>query len=181
MRVAHAAAYEMPADGRSVAEEIHRLRTRIERENSQERRGRYDLKLGRGGLCDVEFAVQLLQLKHGADPRVRTTEIAVAIDALEAASYLAPEHAEALRDGYAFLRKLEQRIRILHGSSARLVEESAPGLLPLARRMGIRDRPGGEATAELIARYRAVTERVRATYEAIFSQEIGHPVGEAPP
>jgi glutamate-ammonia-ligase adenylyltransferase len=169
----------MPADGRSVAEEIHRLRARIERENSQERRGRHDLKLGRGGLCDIEFAAQLLQLKHGADPRVRTTETAVAIDTLEAASYLAPEHAEALRDGYAFLRKLEQRIRILHGSAARLLEENAPGLLPLARRMGIRDRPGGEATAELIARYRAVTERVRATYEGIFSDEIGRAVGEA--
>ena len=46
--------------------------------------------------------------------------------------------------------------------------------------MGIRDRPGSEATAELVARYRAVTERVRATYEAIFSEEIGRPVGEAP-
>jgi [glutamine synthetase] adenylyltransferase / [glutamine synthetase]-adenylyl-L-tyrosine phosphorylase len=179
MRIAHTAAYEMPTDGRSVAEEIHRLRTRIERENSHERRGRHDLKLGRGGLCDIEFAAQLLQLKHGADPRVRTTETAVAIDALEAACYLAPEHAEALRDGYAFLRKLEQRIRILHGSAARLLEENAPGLLPLARRMGIRDRPGSEATAELIARYRAVTERVRATYEGIFSDEIGRPVGEA--
>jgi [glutamine synthetase] adenylyltransferase / [glutamine synthetase]-adenylyl-L-tyrosine phosphorylase len=180
MRVAHAAAYEMPADFRSVAEEIHRLRMRMERESSHERRGRYDLKLGRGGLCDIEFSAQLLQLKHGADPRVRTTETAVAIDALGAASYLAPEYAETLRDGYAFLRKLEQRIRILHGSSSRLLEENAPGLLPLSRRMGIRDRPGSEATAELIARYRAVTERVRATYERIFSEEMGRPVGEAP-
>jgi [glutamine synthetase] adenylyltransferase / [glutamine synthetase]-adenylyl-L-tyrosine phosphorylase len=167
MRIAHAAAYEMPSDARTVAEEIHRLRTRMERENSQERRGRYDLKLGRGGLVDVEFAVQLLQLEHGRDPRVRTTETAVAIEALAAAGYLSPEQAETLRDGYAFLRKLEQRIRILHASPAQLLEESAPGLSPLARRVGIRDRRGSAAAAELLARYREVTGRVRVTYEAI--------------
>ncbi|MFT3768797.1 MAG: hypothetical protein QM820_25400 [Minicystis sp.] len=167
MRIAHAAAYEMPTDPRAVAEEIHRLRMRLERENSQERRGRHDIKLGRGGLVDVEFAVQLLQLEHGKDPRVRTSETAIAIEALAAAGYLSAEHADTLRDGYAFLRKLEQRIRILHATPAQLLEENAPGLYPLARRMGIRDRRGSEAGAELIARYREVTERVRATYEAL--------------
>jgi glutamate-ammonia-ligase adenylyltransferase len=167
MRIAHTAAYEMPTDPKAMAEEIHRLRMRLERENSQERRGRYDIKLGRGGLVDVEFAVQLLQLEHGKDRRVRTQETGVAIEALAAAGYLAAEHAETLRDGYAFLRKLEQRVRILHGTPAQLLEESAPGLFPLARRMGIRDRRGSEAAEELLARYREVTERVRATYEAI--------------
>ena len=173
LRVAHAAAYEMPSDPRTVAEEIHRLRMRMERENSQERRGRYDIKLGKGGLVDVEFAVQLLQLAHGRDPRVRTTETAVAIEALAAAGYLTPDQAETLRDGYAFLRKLEQRIRILHASPAHLLEESAPGLFPLARRVGIRDRRGSEAAAELLERYREVTERVRATYDAIVTARAG--------
>ncbi|MFO0755552.1 MAG: bifunctional [glutamate--ammonia ligase]-adenylyl-L-tyrosine phosphorylase/[glutamate--ammonia-ligase] adenylyltransferase [Byssovorax sp.] len=175
MRIAHTAAYEMPADSRSVAEELSRLRARLERENSQERHGRYDLKLGRGGLVDIEFAVQLLQLKHGKDLRVRTTEIVVAIDALAAGGYLDPELAELLRDSYAFLRKLEQRIRILHAAAAQLLEERAPGLLPLARRMGIRDRRGSAAAAELIERYRAVTERVRAAYDAIVGAEAGVP------
>jgi glutamate-ammonia-ligase adenylyltransferase len=173
LRVAHAAAYDMPADPAGIAEEIHRLRMRMERENSQERRGRHDIKLGRGGLVDVEFAVQLLQLEHGRDLRVRTTETSVAIEALAAAGYLAPEQAETLRDGYAFLRKLEQRIRILHATPANLLEENAPGLSPLARRMGIRDRRGSAAAAELLARYRDVTERVRATYEAIVTSRSG--------
>lgn len=175
MRIAHAAAYEMPSDPRTVAEEVNRLRMRLEKENSQERHGRYDIKLGRGGLVDVEFAVQLLQLKNGRDPRVRTTETAVAIDALAAAGYLAPEHAETLRDGYAFLRKLEQRIRILHATPAQLLEENAPGLFPLARRMGIRHRRGSEAAKELVDRYRAVTDRIRTTYEIIVAGETGAP------
>ena len=107
MKVAHAAAYDLPFDRVAVREEIHRLRTRLERENSQERRAtgapnRYDVKLGKGGLLDVEFAVQLLQLEHGRDPRVRTPETAVALEALAAAGYLAPKHADALREGTAF-------------------------------------------------------------------------------
>jgi glutamate-ammonia-ligase adenylyltransferase len=171
MKLAHAAAYEAPFDAKAVREEIHRLRTRLEHENSQERRGgspeRYDVKLGKGGLLDVEFAVQVLQLEHGRDPRVRTSETAVAIEALAAAGYLAPKDADALREGHGFLRKLEQRIRIVHDSAVNLIEEGAPGLLPLARRMGIRTLRGKAAAAELLARYREVTDRVRQTYEAI--------------
>jgi glutamate-ammonia-ligase adenylyltransferase len=163
----------MPADTRTIAEEIHRLRQRIEREVSQERRGRYDIKLGRGGLVEIEFAVQLLQLAHGRDPRIRTTETAVAIEALAAAGYLPADQAETLRDGYAFLRKLEQRIRILHATPAQLLEENAPGLFPLARRVGIRDRRGSEAAAELLDRYREVTERVRGAYDAIVTARAG--------
>ena len=171
MKIAHAAAYDSAADGRAVADEVRRLRARMERESSQERKGRYDIKLGRGGLVDVEFAVQLLQLTHGRDRRIRTTETAVAIEALSVTGYLAPEHAETLRDGHAFLRKLEQRVRVLHATPAHLIGESAPGLVPLARRMGIRDRRGTEAGEELLARYREVTERVRASYDAIVGEQ----------
>ena len=165
MRIAHAAAYGTPGDTPTLAAEIQRLRTRMERESSQERRGRYDIKLGKGGLVDVEFAVQLLQIEHGKDRRVRTTETAVAIEALAAAGYLPPEQAETLRDGYAFLRKLEQRIRILHATPAQLIEESAPGLFPLARRDGHprppRGRGGGGAAGAVPGGDRAGAGGVR--------------------
>jgi glutamate-ammonia-ligase adenylyltransferase len=167
IRIAHAAAYEMPSAPRAVADEIHRLRIRMETENSRERRGRRDIKLGRGAQVDIEFAVQLLQIEHGRDPRVRTTETRVAIEALAVAGYITPSQAETLREGYAFLRKLERRLRILHGRPEVLLEDNAPGLFPLARRLGIRDRRGSEAAAELLARYTEITERVRATYEEI--------------
>jgi glutamate-ammonia-ligase adenylyltransferase len=170
MRIARATAYARIDDPAAVASEIHRLRLRMERELSLERPGRHDLKLGRGGLTDIEFVVQMLQMQHGADPRVRTSETALAIDALAAVSALGHEHAEALREGYRFLRRLEQRIRIVHADAAHLIEENAPGLSPLARRMGIRDRPRVEAAAELLGRYREVTSRVRAVYDAVVAE-----------
>ncbi|MRG91529.1 bifunctional [glutamate--ammonia ligase]-adenylyl-L-tyrosine phosphorylase/[glutamate--ammonia-ligase] adenylyltransferase [Polyangium spumosum] len=167
IEIAHAAAYARPGDPARVAEELCRLRRRMEQELSQERRGRYDLKLGHGGLFELELCVQFLQMCSGADPGVRTTETSLAIEALAASGKLSPEQAEALRDGYSFLRKLGGRIRIVHANASHLLEESAPGLRPLARRMGIRDRPGEQAAGELLARYREVTARVRAVYEDV--------------
>jgi glutamate-ammonia-ligase adenylyltransferase len=117
-------------------------------------------------LFEIDLCVQFLQMLHGSDPHVRTTETAQAIEALGSAGYLTPEAAEALREGHAFLRKLQGRIRIVHADASSLVEEKAPGLWPLARRMGIRDRPGAQAAHELLARYRQVTARVRHVYES---------------
>lgn len=177
--IAHEAAYLQADDFDRIAEEIHRLRLRMERELSHERRGRRDFKLGRGGLADIEFAVQLLQMRHGADPRVRTTETLAAIDALASAGYLSAQHAEILRDGHAFLRKLEQRIRIVHADASQLLEENAPGVPLLARRMGIRGRTPAEAARELLARYGEITRRVRRTYEAIVARGAGEGDGAA--
>jgi glutamate-ammonia-ligase adenylyltransferase len=169
LAIAHKAAYER---GAPAPEKMHHLRTRMERELAGERRdatgrARYDLKLGRGGLVDVEFALQWLQMKHGEDPRVRTTDSEVALGALEAGGYLDPALAASLREGYRFLRRLEQRLRVLHGTSAQLIEEGAPGLALLARRMGMRDGPRGSATDALLARYAEITRGVRSAYLAV--------------
>jgi [glutamine synthetase] adenylyltransferase / [glutamine synthetase]-adenylyl-L-tyrosine phosphorylase len=157
--------------GAPPSERVHRLRQRMERELAGEReqpgRARYDLKVGRGGLVDVEFAVQWLQMKHGADRRVRTSDTQGALDALEACGYLDAQLAASLRDGYRTLRRLEQRLRVVHGTSAQYLEEGAPGLALLARRMGMRDGPRGTASERLLAHYRAVTRDVRAAYLSV--------------
>ncbi len=164
IRIAELAAYQGDTRIGALAADVHRLRVRMERELARERPGRFDLKLGRGGLVDVEFCVQLLQLEHGADPRVRTPDTREALDALAAIGALAPAHRQALSEGYDFLRRLEQRIRVLHGDGSHLLEERAAGLTPLARRMGIRHRQPAE---RLLDSYRRITGRVRRAYEEI--------------
>ena len=96
LRLARQAAYEL---GAPDAEETHRLRLRMEHELSGQRGDRYDLKLGPGGLLDIEFAVQVLQMRHGADERVRVTHTADAIHALQATASLAAGDADVLRRG----------------------------------------------------------------------------------
>jgi [glutamine synthetase] adenylyltransferase / [glutamine synthetase]-adenylyl-L-tyrosine phosphorylase len=149
---------------------VHHLRMRMERELARESPRRYDVKLGRGGIVDVEFAVQWLQMKYGRDPRVRTTDTEGALHALETCGYLDGFLAAVLREGYIMLRRLEQALRVVHGTSASLIEEGAPGLPALARRMGFRDganTPSGTAAEALLERYRAVTGDVRVAYLSV--------------
>ncbi len=168
IEIAQRAAYDNDTeDVAELARDVHRLRERMEHELARERPGRYDIKLGRGGLIEVEFATQLLQLQHGADLHVRTTDTRSALVALGRRGALGPEHLEALSDGCAFLQRLQQRIRVVHGNSNHLIEERAAGMIPLARRMGIREADGPRAAAELVEKYRAVSGAVRSAYKAI--------------
>jgi len=162
MRLAHAIAYERPAPD---AERVHHLRMRMQRELAREGPQRFDIKLGEGGLVDIEFAVQWLQMNFGRDASVRTADTEEAIAALEAGGHIEHAHAAVFRDGFAFLRRLEQALRVVHGTSASLIEDGAPGIAALARKMGFRHTSGDPAT-RLLETYRAVTRDVRATYLA---------------
>ena len=158
-------------EGSPDPEGVDHLRGRMEREIGHERRdrspARYDVKVGRGGLVDVEFATQWLQMRHGRDARVRTTETGPAITALETCGYLDAASAEGLRRAWGFLRKLEQRMRVAHGASVSLLQEGAPGLLTIARSMGARDGPRARADAALLEQYVAVTANVRSIYQRL--------------
>ena len=164
IKLAHAVAYERGAPDPAA---LHHLRMRMERELGREGPSRYDVKLGKGGIVDVEFAAQWLQMRHGSDPRVRTTDTETALAALETCGYLDGQIAAVLREGYLFLRRLEQALRVVHGTSQSLIEEGAPGMLALARRMGFRDGRDGSAAAALLERYRVVSRDVRAAYVTV--------------
>jgi glutamate-ammonia-ligase adenylyltransferase len=143
----------------------------MERELAREKPGRFDLKLGRGGLLDVEFAAQWLQMRHGTDPSVRTTDTVGALHALHVGGYLQRQVFEALRDGYVFLRRLEQRIRIVHGSGATVLDATAAGLTKLARRMGIPESPVQSEAEALLEEYGESTELVRGAYLEVLGVE----------
>jgi glutamate-ammonia-ligase adenylyltransferase len=147
----------------------------MERELADEapEHGRYDIKAGRGGLVDIEFLTQYLQLVHGPRlPSVRARATAPALDAVHAAGLLADaEHAQ-LTASWRFLRRLENRLRIVHDRPiARLRADSEEGsgqgaphgaeLDKLARRLG---HHGAAPGARLLDEYREHTERVRAIY-----------------
>jgi glutamate-ammonia-ligase adenylyltransferase len=170
-RALQAIVYDAPLPGDAAAQ-IDHLRDRMERELSGEHTaGHYNLKLGRGGLVDIEFVVQLHQLMHGGrhlDARNRKT--LGALDALAAAGLVSAGDAAALGDGYRFLRRLENRLRIVHDrSGSELYADPPSELHKLARRMGYHahDGPPGE---RLLADYLAITGRVRAIYERVFAR-----------
>jgi len=108
------------------------------------------------------------QMCHPDRRQVMTTETPVALGLLAMVGALTPEQADALVEGYHFLRLLEQRIRVVHADASHLLDEHDPGLPALARRMDFREQPGLASVSEqLLARYREVTARVRGAYDEI--------------
>jgi glutamate-ammonia-ligase adenylyltransferase len=123
-----------PPQASEIAAGVRRMRARIESELAG--RG-LDLKVGRGGLVDIEFAAQYLQLVSGpAHPELRTPSTVAALEAA-AALELAPATSLAvLIDGYRFLRLIEHRMRIVHDRSVHALPGGGPELDKLARRAG---------------------------------------------
>lgn len=103
------------------------------------------LKLGSGGLRDVEFAVQLLQLVHGkADERVRPPTTLSALARLTEGGYVGRDDGASLHDSYAFLRTLEHRIQLYQLRRTHVVPEDEDSLRRLGRSLGYLKEPIGE-------------------------------------
>ncbi|MBZ5740303.1 bifunctional [glutamine synthetase] adenylyltransferase/[glutamine synthetase]-adenylyl-L-tyrosine phosphorylase [Nocardioides mangrovi] len=102
------------------------------------------LKLGVGGLRDVEFAVQLLQLVHGrADERIRPPTTLSALAELTRGGYVGREDGEALHEAYAFLRTLEHRLQLHRLRRTHVVPEDEASLRRIGRSMNYLKDPVG--------------------------------------
>jgi glutamate-ammonia-ligase adenylyltransferase len=133
-----AAVWTRPHDRRAVADAVAEMRARIERELGSPA----DLKAGRGGIIDVEFAAQCAQLAFAAEhPALRTPSTTAALAAAATAGVIAAGDAALLADGYRFLRHLEHRLRIVHDRPVHHLPAVPLELERLARRAGFPDGP----------------------------------------
>lgn len=123
------------------------------------RRGETDreVKLGRGGIRDIEFTVQMLQLLNGgAWPELRTTNTLEAIEVLGRRHYLSPFEANALATHYVFLRGVEHRLQIEGGRQRHALPADQDALDEFARQLGFVDG------ASFMNVYRDHTQETRA-------------------
>ncbi|MFD3479245.1 bifunctional [glutamine synthetase] adenylyltransferase/[glutamine synthetase]-adenylyl-L-tyrosine phosphorylase [Streptomyces sp. NPDC058695] len=128
-----------------------------------------ELKLGPGGLRDVEFAVQLLQLVHGrADLSLRSGTTLDALAALADGGYVGRVDAVQLDDAYRFLRTLEHRIQLYKLRRTHLVPEGDADLRRIGRSMGMRTEP----ITELHRAWRRHTSVVRRLHEKLFYRPL---------
>ncbi len=127
------------------------------------------IKLGVGGLRDVEFTVQLLQLVHGrSDETIRSGNTLTALAALSAGGYVGREHAGQLAVCYRFLRAIEHRVQLYRLRRTHLMPTAEPDLRRLARSMGMR----AEGAAGLLDRWRQVRRDVRRLHEELFYRPL---------
>jgi glutamate-ammonia-ligase adenylyltransferase len=150
-----------------IAEEIQAMRERLEASRSER-----DLKRGFGGIVDVEFLVQMFQLKYGHDlPAVRTPNTWVALDALKDAILLSEADHAALRASYDFLRLVESRLRIVHNRSLDELPESQEDLEKLARRLGREEFFGVSAADRFLKDLERHTQQTRQIFNRLVSEE----------
>ncbi|AGA30066.1 bifunctional [glutamate--ammonia ligase]-adenylyl-L-tyrosine phosphorylase/[glutamate--ammonia-ligase] adenylyltransferase [Singulisphaera acidiphila] len=157
-------------DPHAFAREVMAMRRKLE-----EGRARSDLKRGAGGLTDIEFLVQYLQVVHAADfPEITRPNLWDALDALRRAGLISSETHTDLREAYDFLRTVESRLRIVHNRSAHDLPEKAKELARLARRLNY---ASNDSTDSALA-FTADADRHAVRTRALFQEVVGRAAGE---
>jgi glutamate-ammonia-ligase adenylyltransferase len=156
-----------------LREEIYRLRGRMESEIAREGVNHLNIKTGRGGMVDVEFLAQYLQLRYGGErPALREVNTLKTLQALRSEGLLSEADFSALEGGYKFLRRLENKLRLVHDQSISELSADRAYLLRLARRLGYPERPR-RPDEVFLEDYRQVTEKIRAVFDRVIGPEGG--------
>ena len=160
--------YERPLPD-NLAEEIFRLRQRMEKELGKEDERHRNIKTGRGGMVDVEFIAQYLQLRHGKDkPTLRCRNLVDALSALQSENFISVLDYENLTSGYKFLRRLENKLRLVHDQSVNELTADPTALAKLARHLGYPDASGHPETF-FLKDYARTTQIIREIFDRILN------------
>ncbi len=138
----------------TALDEIRAMKDRINLSVAQDQRARRNVKLGYGGIREIEFLVQGIQLLHGGkNPWVREPNTLRALHRLAGQGVLADPDYEALVRAYTFLRRLEHRLQILHDRQTHTLPEDPHDIHSLGRRMGYQPPEHPDAGAALLTDY----------------------------
>jgi len=166
--VAMADEFRYPAGGISetAVREVRRIKARVESERMP--RGvdpTMHLKLGPGGLSDVEWVAQLLQLRHaGAMPELRTTRTLAALQAARDHDLIASQDADALAAAWRLAAQIRNAAMLVRGRPSDSVPTAQPELGAVARLLGY----APDASHDLVQDYRRAARRARAVMERLF-------------
>ncbi|MBA4860261.1 bifunctional [glutamine synthetase] adenylyltransferase/[glutamine synthetase]-adenylyl-L-tyrosine phosphorylase [Streptomyces sp. PSKA54] len=166
-----------PAEGlgEDAVREIRRLKARMESERLPRGADRtLHTKLGRGGLSDVEWTVQLLQLRHGwAEPGLRTTRTREALAAACAAELISSEYAAILDDAWVLATRVRNAVMLVRGRAGDTFPSDGRELAAVGRYLGFgpgptRREPHIGQSGDMLDHYRRTTRRARAVVEELF-------------
>ena len=156
------------ADHPTFVEDVQAMRRRVE-EHVPARVAERELKLGPGGLRDVEFSVQLLQLVHGrSDVMLRSPTTLIALESLATWGYVGRDDASTLATAYRFLRTLEHRIQLHRLRRTHTMPDAEADLRRLGRSLGMRAEP----VAELVTTWKRQAREVRRIHEKLFYRPL---------
>ncbi|AIG64472.1 glutamine-synthetase adenylyltransferase [Corynebacterium atypicum] len=154
--------------------DVQAMRARVVESVPAELKDR-ELKLGRGGLRDVEFAIQLLQMVHGrSDESLRETDTVAALKALIAGGYVGRDDGFSLISAYAFLRTLEHRLQLhrLKRTHSLPAAEDSHAWQWLARTAGFSPDAAGSSTDKLQVELKRVRRHVHQLHSKLFYRPL---------
>ena len=153
---------------------IKALKRRIEQRTKHAGADQHDVKTGHGGIRDVEFAIQFLQLLNGGDlPDLRVGNTIGALGRLEQVGCLTSQERALLEAHYVFLRKLEHRLQIMFDLQTHALPREPDEVRKLAIRMGYTDAKGRPAEAAFESDYRQKTELNRRILDHLLHDAFG--------
>jgi glutamate-ammonia-ligase adenylyltransferase len=156
---------------------VRLAKRKIDRQHGEEGRG-FNVKLGRGGVREIEFVAQALQLAHGArDPWLHAPHTLISLGRLADRGLIAERERTELSDAYAFLRALEHRLQMEQGLQTHSVPEDDSRRALVARRMNF---AGHDALAEFDQALSNHTARVYAAFARVFDESDDGTVIVAP-
>lgn len=145
--------------------EIYRLRGRMEKEIAREERDSFNIKTGRGGLVDIEFLTQYMQLLHGGErPELRSQNTLRNLKQLANLELIPKGESDVLVNGYKFLRRLENKLRLIHDQSISQLSGDAASLRRVALSLGYKAKPI-PPEKRFLDEYRTTTEAIRELFE----------------
>lgn len=151
-------------------EGVRRAKEKIDRKEAVRRRG-FNVKLGPGGIREIEFIAQALQLKHGGrEPWVRSVQTLIVLARLAEKNYLSEFERARLSAAYTFLRTVEHRLQMEHGAQTHTLPASRAKLELLARRC--RYTQADDPVAPFMQDLQKHTSEVRAVYYRVFADAV---------
>jgi glutamate-ammonia-ligase adenylyltransferase len=145
---------------------IRRMRVRMEEERVRPAEARrYHFKLGYGSLADVQFAVELSLMRHGAaHPEIRRVHTLEGLEAVAAAGLLEDSVALSLSEAYTFLMEAKAMLELEQRVAVDALPPTPEGITVLARRLGYEERP----RHRFLEDYRRITRNARRAMERVF-------------
>ena len=157
-----------PFDDRALAE-MRGVKQGLDRKIAAMAEEHRHVKLGIGGIREIEFVTQALQVSHGVGrPELRARRTLEALSALQRAGLLTAVEHDTLESAYLFLRDVENKLQMVLDAQTHSLPEDASELRACARRLGYDDAPGKGAGEALRRDYEKRTAAVHEIYRAIF-------------